>query len=388
MKRVRLLALGLVGLSAMAWGSAASGPPLPVLFQSAPGRFEVAAVDVGGAQRVVAQAVEAWQLLAGPLALPEAFPSPVFVRLIPSTEWTEPVPFRVFVEVGGVVSVRVRWAETTPEIFVRRALVQGLLMRQAVARHGVNDRLAAPLWLEQACVGWWRTRAEPALLDALKQSTARRVPPALDRMFNWRRGEAEPVDLSEGAVWLLAFLRGESGRPQEWSSFLQRLLGGEAPDAALAVSFPDRFENAPERELWWQTGWHHLRRARTLPGLEAAESRAELADLGRFVVLREGKDVVMTLRDVLGRAGEPAVAAELTQRATALNRVLPAVHPFYRNAALSFGELLAGRDKSAERRASLWTAFEADWRDANELEKASAAALDAIELSRSLSSHK
>ncbi len=388
MKRIRLLALGLVAISATAWGPAASGPPLPVLFQSAPGRFEVAAVDVGGAQRVVAQATEAWQLLAGPLALPEAFPSPVFVRLIPSKEWAEPVPFRVFVEVGGVVSVRVRWDATTPELFVRRALVQGLLMRQAVARHGVNERLAAPLWLEQACVGWWRTRAEPALLDALKQSTAGRSPPALDRLLTWRRGETEPVELSDGAVWLLTFLRSESGRPQEWSAFLQRLLGGEAPDLALAASFPSRFENARERELWWQTGWHHLRRARTLPGLEAAESRAELADLARFVVFREGRDVVMTLRDLLGQAGDPVVADELTRRATALNRVLPAVHPFYRNAALAFGELLAGRNKSAERRESLWTAFEADWRDANELAAASAAALDAIELSRLLSSNK
>jgi hypothetical protein len=386
-KRVRLLALGLAALAVTWVGPAASGPPLPVLFQSAPGRFEVAAVDVGGAQRVVAQATEAWQLLAGPLALPEAFPSPVFVRLIPSKEWTEPAPFRVFVEVGGVVSVRVRWAEATPEILVRRALVQGLLMRQAVARHGVSERLAAPLWLEQACVGWWRTRAEPALLDALKQSTAHRVPPALDQLLNWRRGEAEPVELSEGAVWLLAFLRSESGRPQEWSTFSQRLLGGEAPDAALAAAFPARFENTRERELWWQTGWHHLRRVRTLPGLEAAESRVDLADLGRFVVLRDGREVVMTLRDVLGQVGEPAVAEELTKRATAFNRVLPAVHPFYRNAALSFGELLAARDKSAKRHAALWAAFEADWRDAYELEKASAGALEAIELGRSLSSN-
>jgi hypothetical protein len=294
----------------------------------------------------------------------------------------------VFVEVGGVVSVRVRWDAATPELFVRRALVQGLLMRQAVARHGVHERLAAPLWLELACVGWWRTRAEPALLDALKQSTAGRDPPALDRLLTWRRGETEPVEWSDGAVWLLAFLRSESGPAQEWSAFLQRLLGGEAPDLALAASFPSRFESARERELWWQTGWHHLRRVRILPGLEAAESRAELADLARFVVLQAGGDVVLTLRDLLDQAGVPGVADELTRRATALNRVLPAVHPFYRNAALSFGALLAGLNKSAERRETLWMAFEADWQDANELAAASAAALDAIELSRSLSSNK
>ena len=57
--------------------------------------------------------------------------------------------------------------------------------------------------------------------------------------------------------------------------------------------------------------------------------------------------------------------------ATALNRVVPALHPFYRNAGLSLAEVFARR-ASAE-------AFERDWRDATELDAATSAALDALE---------
>ena len=378
MKRVRLLAVVCAAAGAAWGGRAAPGVPMPVLFQSAPGRFEVAAAEVGGAQRVVALAGEAWQTLAGPLVLPESFPSPVFVRLVPAAEWAERSPFRVMVEAGGVVSVRVRWDDAMPETVLRRALVQGLLMRQAVARHGVNERLTAPLWLEQACVGWWRTRAAPAQLDALKQASARLTPPALGALLDWQRGVEEPAPLLDGALWLLTFLQGESGRAGEWPALLHRLLGGEAPEAALAAAYPERFANDGERELWWQTGWHHLRRARSLPGMEAAESAEELAALGRFVFLRQGADAVIPLREVLARAQEPDVEGEIRLRVVALNRLLTSLHPFYRNAALSLAEALAGRSAPAERRDVLVAAFEQDWRDARELETASAAALDAL----------
>ncbi len=380
MSAARWLAVLLVALGGAVWrGPTAGAAPAPVMFQSAPGQFEVAAVDVGGAQRVVARAVEAWQLLATPLALPGAFASPVLVRLVPAAEWGERTPFRVIVETGGIVSVRLRWDEATPESFVRRSLVQGLLMRQAVARHGVNAHLTAPLWLEHAGVGWWRTHAEPAQLDALKQSSAGRAPPTLAELLNWQRGAEEPERFIDGAVWLLAFLQTDSGKAGEWPALLQRLLGGEAPEAALAASYPGRFASERERELWWQTGWHHLRRARVLPAFEAAESRAELAELARFVFTRNGSDAVVPLGDVLAHAREPRVAADLKRRAAALNRVLTALHPFYRNAGLSLAEVLTASGATPERRAAWGATFEQDWRDANELAAASAAALDALE---------
>ena len=139
-----------VALAAMRAGGAS---PVPVIFQSAPGRFEVAAIDATAAEAVVARAEEAWPLLAAPLALPEAFSSPIFVRLVPAADWVETAPFRVIVEAGGVVSVRLREAGTLEERVVRQALVQGLLLRTAVARHGVGGRPTAPRWLEEACLG-------------------------------------------------------------------------------------------------------------------------------------------------------------------------------------------------------------------------------------------
>jgi len=387
-KRWRLPVLVVVALGAFGLGRAATGLSVPVIFQSAPGRFEVAALDGGDAQRVAALAAQAWAMLAGPLALPESFASPVFVRLVPAADWGERSPFRVTVEAGGVVSVRVAWEPMTPEVVVRRALVQGLLMRQAVARHGVNERLTAPLWLEHACVGWWRTRAEPAQLDALKQASARLAPPALEDLLRWQRGATEPAPFVDGAVWLLTFLTGEAGKGAEWPSLLHRLLGGEAPVAALAASFPGRYSNDGERELWWQTGWQQLRRARVLPGWEAAESRVELAEMVRFVFTHQGEDAVMPLRAVLERAGEPVVDRELKRRAAAVNRLLTALHPFYRNAALSLADALAVRGAGAERRDAACAAFEQDWRDATELERASATALDALSARANKSSNK
>ena len=57
--------------------------PAVVMMQSAPGRFEVAALDPTGAHAIVAEAEEAWRVLAGPLGLPGSFVSPVYVRVEP-----------------------------------------------------------------------------------------------------------------------------------------------------------------------------------------------------------------------------------------------------------------------------------------------------------------
>lgn len=380
MKRAGLLTLLVFVLGSLARGAPAGAEAVPVIFQSAPGRFEIAAVDIDGGQRVTALAGEAWQLLAGPLALPESFSSPVFVRLIPELDWgADPSPFRVIAEAGGVVSVRVRWSAATPEVFVRRALVQGLLIRLGVAQYGVTERLTAPLWLELACVGWWRTRADPAQLDALKESSGRYPPPNLTELLNWQRGEAEPARLVEGAVWWLTCLQSESTKAGECGALVQRLLGGEAPETALAASFPERFATATEREQWWQTGWHQARRVRTLPALEAADSRAGIAQQLRFVFLRDGHDAVVPMREVLAHARELIVDADLKVRVAGLNRLLPVMHPFYRNAALSLVEVLSSREAKPELREKLCVTFERDWGDATELEAASAKALNALE---------
>jgi hypothetical protein len=382
----RLMALGLLAGAAVrspAADGATPGAAVPVMFQSAPGRFEVAAVDSGGGQRVTALAGDAWRELAGPLGLPESFSSPVFVRLVPAADWGRDLtPFRVIAEVGGVVSVRIRWDETTPEPYVRRALVQALLIRLAVARHGITEKLTAPLWLEQACVGWWCTRAEPAQFDALKQAAARQLPPRLEELLAWQRGMDEPESLVDGAVWLLTFLQSDATRAGEWPALVARLLGGEAAAGALAACYAGRFADERERELWWQTGWHQLRAVRTVPGLDAAESRAEIAEQARFVFVQEDREKVVGLRDVLAHDEEPKVAAELKRRKEALNRAIPLLHPFYRNAGLSLADVLAARQVKPAKREALCAAFERDWSEARELDAASAAALTALERKR------
>ena len=86
----------------------------PVLSNSGPGRFEIASLDAGAATLVRTEAENAWRILAEPLGLPSGFSTPIFVRVVPAADWAETVPFRVFAEAGGVVSLRLRWSELAP----------------------------------------------------------------------------------------------------------------------------------------------------------------------------------------------------------------------------------------------------------------------------------
>lgn len=360
--------------------AAFAAEPVPVMVLSGAGRFEIAAVDSVLAHAVVAQADEAWRILAAPLNLPDAFVTPVYFRVIPAASGEGAAPFQVVVETAGVISVRLR-ADSAVMPNVRRALVQGLLMRLAVARHGVNERLRAPLWLEEACVVWWQSRSEAAQLDALKHASARRAPTPFAELLQRERGAAATPEFSVAAMWLFTFLQAESGRAREWPALLVRLLAGDEPEAAVATSYPGRFATAEERELWWQTGWHHAVRTRGLPALDASGSRARLGALTRFVFAgaNEEADMVLALDVVLSRAGEPIVAVDLARRAAELGRLVTTLHPFYRNAGLSLAEAFAARLGKPEKRAAACAAFERDWRDATELDAATSAALDAIE---------
>ena len=346
------------------------------MVQSAPGRFEIAALDATLAHGIAAATEEAWRTLTGPLSLPDSFSSPIFVRIVSDQE---PGPFRVSVEAGGIVSVRVR-TEVSPDV-MRRALVQALLMRIAVAHHGVNQWLTAPLWLEQACVGWWNTRAVAAQLDALKQQPAPAVLPTMETLLYWQRGREESVELATSAIWLLTFFQAESGRGREWSGLLLRLVKGDDPLVAVAMSFPGRFGSAEQRELWWHTGYYAARRTRTLPSLESAESRQEIAALLRFVFAgpSDDADVVKTPAGVAARASEPVVAAEFARRGELLGKLLPMLHPFYRNAGVSLAEAFSAHSLPAAKREKAWATFEQDWRDAGELEAAARHALDRLE---------
>ncbi|HVS52287.1 MAG TPA: hypothetical protein VHD62_08020 [Opitutaceae bacterium] len=377
-RRLRSLALVCAFAGALRLAGATSAP---AIFQSGPGQFEVAAADVAAARTVTTAATEAWRLLEEPLGLPAGFSTPVLVRVIPAQEWNDAAPFRVTAEPAGLVSLRVRADERSASDPLRHALVRALLTRLIVSLGGASDRVAVPAWLEDACVGAWRTRADPAQLDAFKFAAARIAVPPLSELLGEAASSLEPPRRTLGAWALMTFLQSESTAAREWPAFLRRVLAGEPAWAALAASFPGRFRDANERELWWETSWHHLRRVRTLPIMDAAESREELAALIRFVFQRSESDVVVDLGETLTHASEAAVRAELTRRASELNRLLPALHPFYRNAGLSLAAVLAA-PTSSENPTGIATAranFARDWRDATELEAATASALDRIE---------
>lgn len=356
---------------------AAAAEPKPVIVQAGAGRFEISAIDSGVAHIVAAASEEAWRQLAVPLALPDSFSSPIFVRLTPPGGPDEGLPFRVVVEPGATVSLRMTGDGRVTDP-TRRALVHALLLRLAVVRFGVHGQLNAPRWLEHACAGWWRTHSDGAQLDALKYESRHGSPPPLEAILAWAPGDAEPRALAVGAMWLLTFLQTESGRALEWPAFLSRLLGGEEPLAALAACYPGRFGTVEERELWWQTGYHHVRRARALPNLEPGDSQAQLGALARFVFAgpNEEVDVVVSLPAVMSRAAEPVVAADLARRRAELERLIPALHPFFRNAGLSLAEVFRLGARSPSRLGALCATFAQDWSDATELAVATTAALD------------
>ena len=356
---------------------AQAAEPPPVMVQSGPGRFEIAARDSVAAHALAALAEETWRALEGPLALPAGFSTPIYTRI---EERADAEGFRGVVEPGGVVSLRLVGRAVAPGRAERRALVHGLLLRQAVAWHGAGARPTVAPWLVEAAVRWCETRRNPALIDAAKLAAAATAPPALAEI--WTEGGAAAAGAEErawGAYWLMSFLQTEAARTGEWQVFLRAVAAGVTPGQALAEAFPGRFADDAERELWWMTGWHHLRRIRSLPMLEAGESRDEVAWRMRFVFAQEDEDVVVPLRAVLAHAGESVVALELQRRSAELARLAPAVHPFYRNAALSLVAVFAAAAEKAEKREAAVAQFEADWRAGDELAAVVRAALDAEE---------
>jgi len=350
---------------------------VPVNVRTAPGQFDIAAQDATVAHAVSAIADETWRGLAGLLDLPPAFSSPVFVRVIDARTGGE--PFGALAEPGGIASVWIDVTACNQPGLVRRALTRGLLLRLGIAARGAEAMQSVPRWLEAGCALWVDTRVSPARLDAIKFETLSLPPPALGAILN----DAPVLASAAGqaaAFWLLTFLHGEATGQREWPLFLQRVLSGVRGDEALLAAYPGRFLNVRERELWWQTGWHHVRRVRTFPTMTSDDSAREIDLLARFVFAPAQGDVVVPLRTMLANANDGIVAGEFERRAAELRRIAPVLHPFYRNAGLSLLEAFAqARAELPERRDALVAAFEADWRDAVELAAATKSVLDALE---------
>lgn len=381
----------LAAWSTLLASGASAAETVPVMVRSAPGRFEVAARDASTAHAIVALAEETWRLTSSVLGLPDGFPTPVFVRVVDEVAEANARGesagaagrgFGAAVEPGGVVSLWIRWPRDggTPALRVqRRALLHGLLLRLGVAAHGGQEGSSAPRWLETALVGWCEIRAQPAQFDAFKQHAQTLAAPALAQLFAEDPAAAEERERMIGATGLLTFLQGEATRAGEWPGFVRAVLAGTAPETALAASFPHRFDTAEQRELWWQTGWHHWRRMRSLPSLEAGESRSALAALARFVFAPDERDALLPLRTVVAHGNDAVLVAELRRRGAELARLVPALHPFYRNAGLSLAAAFEAIGAAPVKREAACAQFEQDWQDATDLEAASKAALDALE---------
>ena len=349
-----MLMFGVLALlaSGRGWaqGGGAAGEAAPV-FRTVGRAFEVVGPNVMAVDTAAELARQAWATLAAPLELPRAYATAVVVRLIPAEQWGEAAAFRAWVEPGGVVSVRVAWREDLPAMVMRRALVQGILLQQAVAQHGATERITVPLWLEMGAVGWWITRAVPARFDEWQQDAAGALPIGLAELLAGQRGEPETRAQELAALgWFTALVESGRGREARWRTWRGAVLGGADATAGLARLYPEFGDNEAVRERWWMVTRHRWATARAVPSWTAEESRARLRELLRVVLAdAAGRDVVLAADDLWAARREPAVRTVMERRRVLLGVALPSVHPFYRNATISAGvlwEALCGGDEA------------------------------------------
>lgn len=354
--------------------------PTPRVFYSGRGQFEIVVLDVSDAQQALALGRTVWDALSGTLGLPaEGFPQPVSVRFVPAEQWSEPAVFTVTVEPPGRVNVRVRWSAETDPMDVRRAFVQGIILRQAAGWHGVNPKLTVPLWLEQACTHLSLARERPSMLDLFQQESAAIAPtPPLRGILTWERDAVESRDWELASLWLLLQLQAEaSAEPARWGGWLRGVVGGADPIMTLPQSYAGLWTSLADMELWWQVGFQHQRGLRTLPVMTAEASRFWLADRSRWLAGRGGREVVLSLAELRELRDEPWVRAELVSRRAQARSVLGAVHPFYANTVLSLGKLYEAALKGGAKPFEAARAeFERDALDARELEDTVNAILD------------
>lgn len=380
------LAAGLLALAAVVRAGAQeaspavvenAGPP-PRVFYTAPGQFEVIVSEVADAQPMLALGRSVWSALTGPLGLPpEGFTSPVSVRLVPAKDWNVPAVFTVTVEPAGLVSVRMQWSKETDPVVVRRALVQGLILRQAVAWHAVGPRLTVPLWLEHACTAWSIVREQPSMMDSFQQESAGLAAPPLRALLLWQRGAVESRGWELASLWLFLQLQSEQGPASQWGSWVRGVVGGVAPYEALPRSYSGLWTDPMSLELWWQTAFQHQRRTRALPVMTAEASREWMQDRSRWLGGRDGREVVLDLEELPGLRKELWMRTALKERLDQTRAVLGVIHPYYANAALSMGRLYEVALKGAEGDyAKALADFKRDAFDGRELEDTVGAILD------------
>ena len=358
---------------------AVAEPPAPRIFYTKQGQFEIIVPKAEDAQSALELGRSVWAALSGPLGLPaEGFPTPVSVWFVPVEQWNSPAPFLVTVEIPGRVNVRVRWAADTEPLHVRRAFVQGLILRQAVAWHGISAPLTVPLWLEQAGTAWSQVRERPAMLDSFQQESIgiTAVPP-LSSLLLWERGAMDSRTWELASLCLFLQLQAEPGEASRWGGWIRGVVGGADPLDTLPRSYKGLWANPLAMELWWQTAFQYQRRQATLPVMTAEASRNWLADRSRWLGGRGGREVVLNLSELRGLYKEEWVREELSLRVKQTQAILGVLHPYYANAALSMGRLYTAVLRGgAKEFTDALAAFERDALDGRELEDQVGAMLD------------
>jgi hypothetical protein len=379
------LVTGLLALSGVMIVGAQEAPvvvkkaeAVPRVFYTAPGQFEVIVTEVADAQQLLALGRSVWGALSVPLGLPaEGFSSPVSVRLVPAKDWNVPAIFTVTVEPAGLVNVRVCWSPEVDPVVVRRALVQGVILRQAVAWHAVGPQLTVPLWLEHACTEWSIVKEQPAMLDSFQQEAIGLDAPPLRALLQWERGTVESRGWELASLWLFMQLQAEQGPLSQWGGWVRGMVGGVAPYDSLPRSYAGLWTDAMSLELWWHTAFQYQRRMRALPVMTAEASREWMQDRSRWLAGRGGREVALGLDELLGLRKEAWVNTELKVRLGQTRVILGVIHPYYANAALSMGKLyesaLKGDAKIFE---AALTEFKRDAIDGRELEDTVGAILD------------
>ncbi len=359
--------------------SALKTGPTPRVFYTRPGQFEIIVMDAADARLVLVLGRAVWGALTEVLRLPaDGFNTPVSVRLVPAAQWSAPTAFTVTVATPGMVTVRVRWEAGVDANVLRRALVHGLLMRQAASWYGVTSSLTVPLWLEHACAGLSRAKERPAIMDMFQQDSVRlAAAPSLASVLQWERGAGESRERELAALWLLLQLQAESSDGTQWQWWLRGVLGGAPALDTLPRIYAGLWTNAADMELWWQTGFYHQARKRSLPVMTASESRAWLADRSRWLGVRQGQEFVVPLGELVRLRREPWVNRELGERGQQIRVTLSAIHPFYTNAMVSLGRLYEAAQKGKESAAKAALGqFTRDSIDARELDDTVGAILD------------
>lgn len=358
-------------------------------FPGSGGRFEVAALEGEEGSRLVRLAEEAWAVWRGPLGLPDRWTTGITVRLTPTEAWDFAEPaWRLSAEATGLVSLWIRGGGKPGAGRDRRwaaALAEAAWTRVAISEGVGPAARTVPDWLVAGAAEAALIEARPALGDAWRQAAARPGGAAgLEAILKWRgaqtAGDGEPEWVGAFGVW--RWLGAGPGRAEAWPRFVAALLAGEAPGLALTRVYGPglaRPEKA-ELELAWRTSLAAMAREQATPLLGAEESRRQLERLARAVLTptEGGPERVWELGALTAAEARGYPAAEREERARWLTANLARMHPFYRNAAVSLGRCWQAQERGddAAREGALQE-WRADFATGLELERGSAAALDA-----------